>query len=326
VAAGVVVLVGLLLAARPWWATARQVLDNPGTEFVARLQESEALARDGTRTYAERSLEWVWWYTGAGALVAAWLALAELARRGVRAWRPGGEVPPWLAAAAVGFGSSVLTLYRPGITPDHPWADRRLVPVVLPLVAIAATGAAAWCARRARRRLPATLLVAVIVVALAVLLVPPAVATAPVAGRRTEVGEPGAVAAVCSALRPGDVVLAVDGAPDGRDGRSANEWPQLVRGVCGHPAGALLTPAVDLPAAVARLGRLVSAAGGRLVLLAAGDAPPPDVLLAGLAGPARHVVHLETFEDRRLLTQRPAGVDRLVIDVWLADSRPPADG
>ena len=60
-------------------------------------------------------------------------------------WAKGEEatVPVWAGPLLVATGSSLLTLWRPGITPDHPWADRRLL-VVLPLVLLLAVAAVAW--------------------------------------------------------------------------------------------------------------------------------------------------------------------------------------
>jgi len=92
----------------------------------------------------------------------------------------------------------------------------------------------------------------------------------------------------------------------------------VVRGVCGRPSAVLHPPAEQLPGAVAALRALVRGAGGRLVLLGAGDDPAPDGLLRSLGGLPVQVAHLQTSEDPRLLT-RPAGApDRLLVDVWLA--------
>ncbi len=342
-AAGLIVAgVGAVLASRPWWLVVRQDPDDPGARYVRGLQVGQGLPLDGGRTYAEHSLDWVAWWTGPLAVVAAWAALAVLAARAVRWWldsrsglpgRTGPDAPPtppaprWLLPAFVGLGSLVLTLFRPGITPDHPWADRRLAAVVVPVVVLAATAAAATAFRWARRRTPATLLAGVTVVAVAGLLVPPALATWPLAQVRTERGEPGAVAAVCAALRPGDVVLAVDP-------RGANEWPQVVRGVCGRPAAALRVPRRPTPrqlqeavAAVDAVRRRVAAARvdarpGRLVLLAAGGDVPGRETLTGLgvdpAALATPAARLTTVEDARLLVRRPDGVVALPVEVWLA--------
>jgi hypothetical protein len=327
VAGALVALTGVVLAARPLFLVVRQSPDDPGSRYVRGLQAGLGLPLDGGRTYAEHSLGWVVWWTGPVAVVAGWAALAGLAALGVR-WflrsATDGPVrtPAWLVPAIVGAGSLVLTLYRPGITPDHPWADRRLAPVVLPVVVLAATATAAAAFRWARRRMPATVFAGVAVVGAAALLVPPVLATSPLAGLRTERGEVAAVAGVCAALRPGDVVLAVDP-------RGTNEWPQVVRGVCDRPAGVLRVPRDPSDADLAAARRGVDAvrdgvarAGGRLVLLAAGGDEPGRAALAALgvpaAGLAAPVVSLDTVEDARVLTTRPRRGQRLTVEVWLA--------
>ena len=353
---GGVVLVGAALASRPLWTTARQAVTDPGDALVASLQRQQGLPVDGARTYAEQSAAWVAWYTGVPAVAAALLALAAAAALAVRWWlrsaptgatptgatattapapapapgtaaaaatvdddAPAADVPApprWLVPALVGLGSTVLTLYRPGITPDHPWADRRLVTVVLPVVMIAATAAAAWGVRQARRRMPVGLLAVGVAVACLAVVLPPWLGTRALATVRTEIGEPAAVAAVCGQLRPGDVVVGVSDA-EGRI-RAQDEWVQVVRGVCGHPSAALRGRTAGRES-VDRLGALAKAAGHRLVLLsAAEDDGSAQRALASLGlSPARAVL-LHTTEDQHLLTRRPFDRDGLVIDVWLA--------
>ena len=46
----------------------------------------------------------------------------------------------------------VMFSYRPGITPDQPWASRRLVPVVLPGFILLAVWTVAWSCGKIRRR------------------------------------------------------------------------------------------------------------------------------------------------------------------------------
>ena len=207
-----------------------------------------------------------------------WVALAVPGTADHPVGARSAAVPGWLGPLLVGPGSTWLTLYRPGITPDHPWADRRLVPVVLPAVLIAAA-AGGWpggCAC-SRRSMPAR----VYGLTLGVVVGGPAGARggghAPVAGQRTERGEPAAVAAVCRQIPLDAAVLAVD-----RRGR--NEWPQLVRGVCGRPAASVLAPAgagAAQRAAVAAAAARVLAAGRRPVLLAA-DPETGERTLRGL--------------------------------------------
>lgn len=324
VVGALVLLVGAVLTTRPFWLTVRQ-LEGAGASFVAGLQESQHLPIDGARTYAEWSMLWVMWWLGPALVLLAWLGFAAMATRTVRWLLSGGgsgggatDPPGWLVPLVVGVGSSVLTLWRPGITPDHPWADRRLVPVLLPTFVIVGTGVVAWAVRQARRRLPATLLVLGVATGVAALLAPPLVTAAPLAQQRTERGELAAVRSICAQLRPGDIVLAVDN-------RGFNEWPQVIRGVCGYPAAALrdentALPEQQLRASAQRLAELARQRGRRLVLLAAGEAP--DQLFTRLGLPARQVAQLVTTEDPRLLTRPPLGSTRLKFSVWLAPWEP----
>lgn len=314
ITAGLVVLVGLALACRPLWLVVRQDPDDSGSRFVARLQPSQGLLVDGGRTYAEQSVTWVAWWTGAISVIVALAVFAGLARRWVIWWQSGSlRVPAWFGPAFIGLGSTVLSLYRPGITPDHPWADRRLVTVVLPSVVLASVAGLAWAVRRVRHnrravhRWAAPTLAGIGSLAL---VVPPIIATAPVATQRTELGELRAQREVCAALQPGDVVLAVDS-------RAINEWPQVIRGVCGHPAAVVrvdVTKPDELRAAVTRAAERVAATGHRPVLMTADS----DAVLRYLGLEPQQVTDVVTTEDQRLLTRRPSGEQKLDIDVWLA--------
>jgi hypothetical protein len=331
--AGAVLLVGAILASRPLWMITRQDPNDPGSRVVAGLQLRQGLAVDGGRTYAEHSLAWVSWYVGPVVVLAGWLMLAGLSGAATRWWllsrrsirasaaeRPGWavpQVPVWLGPAVIGLAGTVLTLYRPGITPDHPWADRRLVPLVLPTLVIAAGAAAAWVSRIARRRWSAPLLLAVLAVAVVSMLLPPWLATAPVAGDRTELGELAAVDQICGQLTPGDAVLAVDN-------RTSNEWPQVVRGVCDRPAASIkvVDPSAGA-AAVRRIADRIAAAGHRPVLIA--GTPEGALLLRELALDPVMVVDLTTTEDQRFLTRVPDGMAELKVQVWLAHWPVPAN-
>ena len=304
-----VVVAGLAQATRPWWQTVRQSAADPGARVVAGLQLRQGLPVDGGRTYAEHSVQWMAWWLGVPALVLALAGAAYAAWRVGRAWRDGDPLPAWTAVAVVAVGSTVLTLYRPGITPDHPWADRRLVPVVLPaavLLAVAAVAVATWAAgRRWPRRGPAL----VAALGVLVLLAPTVAATAPVAGQRTERGELAAVRTACAAFGPADSAILLDS-------RAANEWTQVLRGVCSVPTVVVRAnssrPAdratvLDLARAIARTGR-------RPVLVAAES---PDAVRRLGAEPT-HAVHLATTEDQRLLTRRPDGSAALGVELWVA--------
>jgi len=143
----------------------------------------------------------------------------------------------------------------------------------------------------------------------AVLLVPPALATLPVATERTERGEVAAVRQACAALGPADTAVLLGS-------RAANEWPQVLRGVCGVPT-VVLRPARSRPVPREALRRVVAAvqAAGRTPVLMTADGE--QVLVDAGVSP-RQVVGLRTTEDARLLTRRPAAGVPLTVDLWLA--------
>jgi hypothetical protein len=120
---------------------------------------------------------------------------------------------------------------------------------------------------------------------------------------------------VCAQLRPGDAVLAVDS-------RGANEWPQVVRGVCDVPSASVritdarITDPGNGPAVVRRVAGRILAAGRRPVLLAA--TPEGAQLLDDLGLAPAQAVDIHTTEDQRYLTRVPDGVAPLAIQVWLA--------
>jgi hypothetical protein len=312
--ATLVVVAGLFLASRPLWQTVRQSADDPGSHVVAGLQARQGIPVDGGRTYAEHSVVWMSWWVGPLALAVALVAAAVLAHRAGTAWVRGRELPAWTGPAVVAVGSTLLTLYRPGITPDHPWADRRLV-IALPTVVLLVVATAAVLTRWSTRRLPYAALVAVSALVTAALLVPVALATWPHAAERVEVGELRAVEQVCSAFRPGDVALMVDS-------RAANEWPQVLRGFCGVPALSTTTDLRSDPArlssAVDRIQTAVDARGGRLVLVAADSSQSLSRL--GLTS-AVLAVNVRVLEDPRLLERRPDHLVTLPIQVWLGSPR-----
>lgn len=314
-----VVVVGVVLALRPLFMTVRQDPKDPGAMYVARMQAAQGLPIDGGRTYAEHSVEWLSWWVGVLPLVVALLALAVLARRLGHVWAKGEEVavPSWTGPLLVATGSSLLTLWRPGITPDHPWADRRLL-VVLPLVLLLVVAAAAWLvrARTGRRVVDLAAPVAAVAV-LAVTVAEVASATWPHRSERIEQGQLAAVDTYCDAVheRGGTVVLALDD-------WAVNQWVQPSRGHCDVAAlatqGLLREDPRALAEAVTALDTRVRERGGQLVLVASRGAetmtdlgyPEPDL-----------AVDVTLEEDMRILTERPDGTTALPVQVWLGTVR-----
>ncbi len=308
VALGIAVLgVGALLALRPLVMTVRQDPRDPGAMYVARMQAEQGLPVDGGRTYAEHSVEWLAWWVGPAALVVALLVLAVLAHRLGLAWTKGAAspLPAWGPALLVATGSTLLTLWRPGITPDHPWADRRLL-IALPLVLVLVVAAAAW-GLRSRGRVVGGALAAVV---LAATVVPTALATWPHRAERIEAGQLDAVRTYCDALGEGDVVVAVDD-------WAVNQWPQVTRGMCGVPAlattGRLRDDPAQVRAAVAALDERVRARGGQVLLVAARG--PHSLADLGVTDRTT-LVDVMVEEDMRILEQRPDGTTPLRVAVW----------
>ena len=100
------------------------------------------------------------------------------------------------------------------------------------------------------------------------------------------------------------------------DSRAANEWPQVVRGMCGVPAlsttSGLRSDPTKLASTVATVSQEVGSRGGRLVLLAADSAQALDRLGATSTSVADTTVR----EDEHVLEQRPSHTDPLPIRVW----------
>ncbi|MFB9721913.1 hypothetical protein [Planobispora longispora] len=324
-AGGAVVLVMGLFAIRPLLQTVTRHATTPEdlltSDFIEKTQAANGLPSDGTRLYYEDALHWVAWYIGPPAVVLATLAGAVLVRGLVR-----GIASEWLLPLMIIGWTTVTTLYRPAITPDHPFAARRLVPVIIPGLVLLAVWAVRRIGERARRRgygeptaaasgrpvaarlrraaTPARLTA----LGAVLLLVPPAATSIGTAFTPVGRGERAAVEAMCAALPENASVLLVERV-------TADRLTQLVRGVCGVPAaGVEVAPDADLPAPddVTRLIGRVRAAGRVPVLLAAEPGQ-----LAPYGTPVQ-VMALRTRQDERSLVKAPDGTWSLRIDVWMA--------
>jgi len=307
-AAGLTVAVVAGFAVRPWVHTVHRTPttaeDMLTAEFIAKAQAANGLPVDGTRLYYEESLYWVLWYVGAPALVLATAAAAILARRLAQ-----GRAFVWLLPLAIIGWTTVTTLLRPAITPDHPFASRRLVPVVIPGVILLAVWALRWAFARLREaghgrpRQRALLAGGALL-----LLVPSTITSIGTAFTPVGRGEAAAVAGLCRAIPRRASVLIVERV-------TGDRFTQVVRGMCGVPtARVAVAPGTDLAAAddVARIAARVRAAGRVPVLLAAERRQ-----LAGYGTPV-HALALRTRQDERSLVTPPDGTWRLSIDVWLA--------
>jgi hypothetical protein len=326
-AAVIVVVAAAGFAARPYL----RAVDGPADAYVAALQRISELPVDPHRLYSEDSLYWVIWYLGAPALLLGVAGLAVVTRRCLRAlitWRDRSRAArAWaLPLMIIGWGT-VTVLWQPGTLPDQPWASRQFVPVLLPGLIVAAVWVCALLAARARARGAGLAAVSAAVACfVAALAVPPVIttfgigarpATSPalhpastgLARQRTGAGELAAVRDLCGAIPAGSSVLLLDQ-------EAAQQFTQVVRGMCGDAAGVMAgaTPA-EVAAAVGGIVR----AGHQAVLLAT----RPAELTPYRAAP-RQVVNLTTTQDPHVLTKPPASVWPIRYVLWM--SAPGAGG
>lgn len=306
-AAVLTVAVMAAFAVRPLVQTVRRVPANAddrlNAHFIEEVQRVNHLPLDGARQYSELSLHWVAWYIGVPALLLATFGAALLGRRLLR-----GGAPEWLLPYAVIVWTTATTLARPAITPDHPWASRRLIGLVIPGLLLFAVWGTAWAVRRVRRVGYGPAVTRWSAAAAIVLLAVPVLLTSgPYLFARTDQGEVAAVRGLCDRLGEGRSVVVVDRA-------TADRYLPAVRGMCGLPA-ARTVPAAT-PADVRRVIGKVYAAGRRPVVM---GAQPAQV---AAYGPAAQAVKLRTRQDERTLTEPPGSTWGLSSDVWI--SEPPA--
>jgi hypothetical protein len=311
IAAGALALGEVALVVRPFVSVDHSTVDPGVISYTASMQGWLGLPVDGTRGYAEQSLWWVSWYLGWPLITAAGIAAVILTWRILH-----GHERAWIPALAVYAGSSLQSLVRPGITPDHPWADRRLVVEVIPGMILFATWLLATATRRAEAAIPPgtgwiasiapawrSLIraapAALATLAVVAFLVPAIVATAPLATRRTELGELAAAAKVCQALNADDSVVTLD-----------SEWFPIVRGQCGLPIAELSQPS---PATVQQVVESIRLAGRTPVVLAG---RPEPIEAQGLQ--AAEIVVLRTRMDQQQLVRRPTSTQPLYVEAWLA--------
>jgi hypothetical protein len=135
----VVVTAGLLFFVRPMIQEVHRPTADPHIES---LQEYEGIPIDGTRTYNERTVQWLSWYVGLAGLALGVIGLAWMWRLGIL---DSGELWPFLLVATM---TTAVYVIRPSVAPDQLWAMRRFLPVVLPALAIGAAFATQWALER----------------------------------------------------------------------------------------------------------------------------------------------------------------------------------
>ena len=329
-AAAAVLTVGIFVAfaVRPLLQTVAGETDPVSIAYVAELQKLTRLPINGRRQYYEQSLYWVIWYIGVPAVLLGAFGLAALARRCTRAlltWKdPDAAARVWALPLLIALWVIVSVLWRPAVSPDQPWASRRLVPFVLPGLILAAVWASAWLKDRAGRLGRARTTSALVACCCVASLVIPAALTtfAPsirakdqgihgMAFRKIGGGELTAVRQLCAAIGPDASVVVLDSL-------TADRFAQVVRGICDTPA-AVLAPVT--PATVGPVVAGIEAAGRRPVLLAQTEAE-----LAPYGGAPREVVNLLTTQEAHSLTSPPTRTWLIHYTVWMSEPSTPLPG
>ncbi|MCW2904164.1 MAG: hypothetical protein JWO67_6429 [Streptosporangiaceae bacterium] len=298
------VLVLIAFAVRPHVQTVVRIPGNPddrlNASFVSLAQKANGLAVEYGRQYSENSLYWVAWYIGVPALLLAAAGAALLVRRLMR--RGSAE---WLLPFAVIAWTTITTLWRPGITPDHPWASRRLISIVIPGLLLLAFWALAWGVRRIRRIGygrwvgAGTALAGVLIT-----LVPIVVTSGGLMFSRTEQGEISAVRSLCKRIGQSASVVIVEPV-------TADRFSQVIRGMCGVPTARVRpgTKEQDVRRVIAK----IYAAGRRPLIL--GGVPSS----VAPYGEARQVLHIRSRQDEHTLVTPPNGTWGLLIDIWMSE-------
>jgi hypothetical protein len=318
------VLIGF--AVRPYVQKVHGQPDAAVAAFVAALQRQEGLAVDPTRTYAEQTLYWLLWYVGVPTVLLGTAGIALVFRRSLRAlqtWRdPTGVWRLWALPAAIICAGTAVVLWSPDIVPDQPWASRRLVVFAIPGLVLCGLWAAAWFGRRARERAARSFTVGVVGVFCCAAMLLPTVATTfglglshtgssgqlrPVVQEGMALdhigaGQLAAVRAMCGRIPRNASVVIVDEP-------TADQFAQVVRGMCGVPTGWMNGQAVS---AVDNVVSSISATGRQPVLLA-GARPQ----LAAFGGLPRLVLNLSTTGDPSQLAQLPTSAPVVRYQVWM---------
>ncbi|UOE18239.1 hypothetical protein NI17_015485 [Thermobifida halotolerans] len=292
------------LALRPLLITQRGHGNAITANYIGQVQQIEGLAVDPDRTYEEMSLNWVGWYVGPAAVLLATLGVALLARRTALL-----RDPKWALPLMVLVWTVATTLLRPAITPDHPWASRRLVTLVLPAFVLFAVYFLAWADRRLRdrsARWPTWLRPAAAALGAVALLAPTAATATGIMTYRMDVGSIAATERTCAEIPDNASVLIVE--PN-----TASKFMQLVRGMCGVPTAYVDPPD---PPTVRRLVAEVHARG-RDAVLAADRAEALEPYLPPGVDPT-HPFDVHTEQDPSTLMEPPSGAWRFNGDLWIA--------
>jgi hypothetical protein len=298
------------------------------------------------KDFAQLSLHWVYWYLGGPVLALATVGAAALTYGCLR-----GRWPSW-ALPLITFAWSVLVfLYKPAITPDQPWASRRLVPAVEPAFILLALWTVAWaCGLLRRGEVPgmarlgrlgawvggkrrALIAAGVASVCAIAFVVPTAISTLGLSVRhggpagvklvahglafkKTYVGQVAAIYGLCQRIHsvgPSASVVIID-AP------MADRIAEVVRGMCGVPVARYhyTGNVYKFPAAPTALVKetitSIEAIGRRPVLLAA---KPSELVPYKSGGTVTKALTMKSTMDGRTLLTKPYNIAPENMNIWM---------
>jgi MFS family permease len=296
VAAGVLIAATFaFLVSRPLWLTARgQYLGG-----IMEVQRRAGEKLDGNRSYTENTVKWLAMYLGWPTVLLGVVGYFLLVRRSIRT-----RSLAMVGMLTAGLALTLLYLMSAQITPDQPWASRRYVPVVIPLLVIAA----AYTVSVLLRRRALWLRVAAVAGALAMIVLP-ALVTAPLAGLREEVPQLAQVKRICAQVAPHGALLTVDRT-------SLTSYAQTFRSYCDVPTIGLDAPS---SAVLAEVRRAVASHGRTLYLL---STDPSKIHFVAGADPTAPFSEVHTTRWPSTLYNPPTHAAHETVVVYLATVRP----
>jgi hypothetical protein len=295
---GALIAVFAALASRPWWQTTH----GPYRADLVNMQVRWHAAVDGTRTYNEWTVRWLTWYYGWPTVVLGVAGYAVMLRALVL--RRAHELA---AVVASGLSMSALYLWTSEVAPDQPWAMRRYVPVVVPLMLIAAATAirAMW----QRRGVAAAAVRPVAAFAVVIVVVFPLLVSWPMRHVREEVPQLGQLTAICRAVGPHGAVMETDEA-------TVFGYGQSIRSFCKVPTIGLTSPSA---ATLAGVAAAASAHGRTLYLLTQDPKTVPYALAAGpTQGDPPVFSRIQVSRWPNQIDQAPTEADTQFYAMWLS--------
>jgi hypothetical protein len=249
--------------------------------------------------FTSASFRWFAWYLGIVTLVLIVIGFIVL---GVRALRT--DSPAFMLLAVAG-PTTLLYIAQPRISPDHLWAMRRFLPIVLPAMTIAAAAAAAWTVALLASRLP-MLRAPAVVVLLALMIVPAARAGQPFVRAQMQRGALDAVHDICRTVGP-DGAVAIE-----PDGLLALMLPQAVRGFCNVPAAGVR----EEPASPVGSDLTAWKAKGRTLFVVT-RVENPTVAPGTKATLVEHLTIDDATEPARARGRRPDSFVPRPVEIWI---------